>query len=325
VTAVRDWHGVARRYVRDDDGACATELRALVRQPLQLDRDGVLAAWGVGDRGYPTVVAGVRQDACEALAPSDEPWADALEAAVAAIARTAVAPAVALGGGVDGAAVLAAWRVSGAPMPRVVTLATGLPDYDEVDDACAIAAALGARCEVVTITPADLVALAPEAAVAAETPLYNLHPVHRLALARAAAALGIATLVTGDGADAAFRGRPDLDYVPIVAALTRAAGLALASPFFAPAVIAAARPLGADARRRPDPTKLLARAYIGAHGIARLAGIQPKRPRLVPPLDLSPIHDPARIATLARSLDLAPGATVGWVTLDHLVRALEAA
>ena len=308
----RDWHGLARRYVRAD-GARAVTLAALVTRPVRLSRDGVLAAWGDGTDDLATVLEGVRQAPCApALAPSAEPFARALEAAVAAIAGTAVCPVVALGGGVDGAAVLAAWRASGAPMPLVLTLETGLAAYDEVAAAQAIAAAFGARCEVVALPPAALVALAPAAAVIAEAPFYNLHPVHRLALARAAVTRGASTLVTGDGADAVFRGAPDLDYVPIVAALTRSAGLELASPFFSPAVVAATR---------PDPGKRAIRAYVAAAGLAPA----PKRARSVPALDLKPILDATRIAALAVALDLAPAATVGWVTLDHLVHALEAA
>ncbi len=315
MTPLRDWHGVTRYYVRAD-GAHAPTLAALATHPLRLSRAGVLAAWGASADDLATILLDVRQAPCApAPPPIAAPFALALETAVAAIARTATAPVVALGGGVDGAAVLAAWRATGAPMPLALTLETGLAGYDEVVAAQAIAATLGARCEVVAITPAALVALAPAAAVLAEAPLYDLHPVHRLALAQAAAARGATTLVTGDGADAVFRGAPDLDYVPLVAALTRRAGLALASPFFAPAVLAATP---------RDPDKRAVRAYVAAAGLAGLAAA-PKRPRAVPTLDLAPILDSSRIAALARALELPPAATVGWATLDHLVRALEAA
>jgi asparagine synthase (glutamine-hydrolysing) len=326
----RDWHGVERAYVRDD--GTATALRALVRLPVRLDRLGVLAAWGEPPErpgsstrtglsdAYElrTVVAGVRQLGCRASQPRELSWVDAFEESVASVARCARDPVLALGGGIDAAAVLVAWRASGIAMPAVCTLATGIADYDEVADALAIAAAIGVRCEVIDVCPDALVALAPEAATAAETPLYNLHPVHRLALAREARRRGGATLVTGDGADAVFRGRPDLDYVPVVAALTRAAGLALASPFFADAVV--------DGTAL-DPTKRLARDYLRANGLGWLAD-RSKRPRLVPALDVSAILAVDRIERLARALDLAPALEtdrmrVGWATLDHLVRHLE--
>jgi len=236
------------------------------------------------------------------------------EAEVARIAAGARDPIVALGGGLDAAAVLVAWRASGVAMPAVATLATGLLDYDEVAEAEAIAKALDVRCEVLRVTPSELVALAPDAAIAAETPLYNLHPVHRLAVARAARATGAATLVTGDGADACFAGRPDLDYVPIVAALTGAGRLALASPFLAPAVIAATP---------QDPRKHLLRDYLREH-LGALAD-RPKHVRLLPPLAL-PL-DRARIDLLAHTLGLPlqlerDHRRVGWHTLDHVVRHL---
>jgi len=315
----RDWHGIVRGYLRDD-GTTSTSLRELARSPLQLARHGVLAAWDERGDPYSTVVAGIRQLPCAVIerAPDDD-WARVFEAAVAEVASAARAPVLALGGGVDATAVLVAWRASGRAMPVVCTLATGLADYDEVEAALAIAAQLGTRCEVVEVHPAELVALAPRAAIAADTPLYNLHPVHRLALALGARQRGAQVLVTGDAADAVFAGRSDLDYVPIIAALTRSAGLDLASPFFAETVIRATA---------TDPTKRAARDYLRAHGLGWLAD-RSKQPRLVPALELSPILDRERIAELARRLELSARLDtdrqrVGWATLDHLVRALEA-
>ena len=306
----RDWHGVTPAY-RRDDGARATSLFDL---PGALARDGVLAAWGELDDPFATVVAGVRREPCAAIAPVAGGFLASFEAEVARIAAGARDPIVALGGGLDAAAVLVAWRASGVAMPAVATLATGLLDYDEVAEAEAIAKALDVRCEVLRVTPSELVALAPDAAIAAETPLYNLHPVHRLAVARAARATGAATLVTGDGADACFAGRPDLDYVPIVAALTGAGRLALASPFLAPAVIAATP---------QDPRKHLLRDYLREH-LGALAD-RPKHVRLLPPLAL-PL-DRARIDLLAHTLGLPlqlerDHRRVGWHTLDHVVRHL---
>jgi asparagine synthase (glutamine-hydrolysing) len=304
---VRDWHGCKRGYVRGE--RVATRLRDLVEQPLALDRHGVLAAWGRVLDPYATVVAGVRQLPCRGRDRANvSVWSQCLEVQVAAIARAVRDPVVALGGGLDAAAVLVAWRASGLPMPAVVTLATGLAEYDEVDAALATAHALDVRCEVVWIAPAGLVAAAPEAAIAAEAPFYNLHPVHRLVLARELHERGYATLVTGDGADAVFAGEPDLDYVPIVAALTEHAGLAIASPFFADAIVDTT-PI--------DRTKQLVRAYVGGELASR-----PKRSRLVPSLDLSPILDRGRITGLAAQLDLVPSDDVGWTTLEHLARSL---
>ncbi|MCX5741048.1 MAG: asparagine synthase-related protein, partial [Proteobacteria bacterium] len=236
----RDWHGLAYAY-RRIDGVSASALRAIVPTPVVLDRDGVRAAWGEVDDPYATIVTGVRRAPCQQL--KLEPlafgaWIARLETEVARIANTAVEPVLALGGGLDAAAVLVAWRESGVAMPAVATFSTGLADYDEVELARRIARTVGVACEVVEVSPAELVARAPAAAVAAETPFYNLHPVHRLVLAQVRGRGG-ATLVTGDGADAVFAHRRDLDYVPYVVALARAAGLATASPFFADDVVVA--------------------------------------------------------------------------------------
>jgi asparagine synthetase B (glutamine-hydrolysing) len=236
-------------------------------------------------------------------------WAAAFELAIAAVAARAHTPAVALGGGLDGAAVLAAWRASGVAMPAVVTIATGLPGYDEIAEACAIAASIGVRCEVIGVTPAQIVDAVPEAVPLGEAPLYNLHPVARRVLAREVARRGHDVLVTGDGGDAVFAGRPDHDYVPIVAAYTTAS-LRVASPYFAPAVIAATR---------PDPDRRVLRDYVIASGLPD----RPKRRRMMPALDLGALVDRERIGALATQLDLPPAADVRWVTLDYLVSAFE--
>jgi asparagine synthetase B (glutamine-hydrolysing) len=272
-----------------------------------IDRDGVLAAWGQRNDPTATIVAGVRRVVSEmvgARAVTGD-WVRAFEAAVARIARRARAPVVALGGGLDGAAVLAAWRASGVAMPTVVTAATGLDGYDEIDDALAIAALYGCRCQPIDVTPDAIVRAIPEAAAIGETPLYNLHPVTRLVLAREAFARGHDVLVTGDGGDAVFAGVPDHDYVPIVAAYTRA-WLAHASPYSDDAVIAAT-PI--------DPMRRVLRDYVGDD--------RPKRPRRMPDLAVDPVADRDRIEQLARVIDRPPAIDVRWVTLDHTVRELE--
>jgi len=194
-------------------------------------------------------------------------------------------------------------------MPAVATMATGLAGYDEVDAAVTIAARYGCTCETVEISVDDIVDAIPEAAVVGETPLYNLHPVTRLVLARELARRGFATLVTGDGGDAAFAGVPDHDYVPIVAAYT-SAYLAHASPYVDPIVIAASIAAGSGADDRG-----VLRGYVGDD--------RPKRPRMMPALDVARVIDRARIDQLARQLGLAPRADVRWATLDYLVRDLE--
>lgn len=317
---MRDWHGLIPQY-RRADGSTATTLRAAtVGGAITYDLDGIRAAWGQVDDPYATIVLGVRRAPCQQLAL--EPlafgaWTARFEDAVAHIANAAVEPVLALGGGLDAAAVLLAWRASGVAMPAVATFATGLAEYDEVELARSIARDVGVTCEVVEVSPAELVARAPAAAIAAETPFWNLHPVHRLVLAQVRGRGG-ATLVTGDGADAVFRHRRDLDYVPHVVALARAAGLSTASPFFADELV----------RATPnDPRKQYLRMYLRERKLGWLAD-RAKRSRLVPELDLSPILDRARVMKLAARLELTLDLTshraqVQWATLEHLVRDLE--
>jgi asparagine synthase (glutamine-hydrolysing) len=318
-----DWHGRPRAYLRLQDGATGQSLRALAERPLMLDRVGIQTAWGQAAAHDRTVLAPLRRLSPAPPPPGPAPdddassWSQAFEAAVRRVAATAPAPALALGGGVDAAAVLAAWRTTGTPLPSVLTVQTGVEGYDEVEQASAMAAALGATVHPVPVTPAELVAHLPTAVAAAETPLYNLHPVTRLGLARAARARGFLSLVTGDGADAIFRGQADLDYVPVVAALTASARLTLASPFFDPQLVAATLALG------PDPAKRPLREYLRAHGVFD----PPKRPRWMPPLDLSAHLSLPLVRRLEAALSLraeldTDRGRVGWVTLGLLVRSL---
>ncbi len=327
----RDWHGAVRRYVRLADGGVAPTLKALVAPAFTLDRVGVEAAWGLREAPERTVIAGIQQAPTPGVAPTVrgqvlEPpasaWAAALQADVAAIATDARAPALALGGGVDAAVVLAAWRASGLPLPAVYTLATGLARYDEVGPAQAIASALGARCEVIRVAPDCLVEMLPSSIAAAETPLYNLHPVSRFALATQLKQRGHDVLVTGDGADAAFLGRPDWDYVPVMAALTASAGLKLSSPFFSSST------LSATLRLAPDRDKRVARDYALSAGLPKCLVDAPKRPRWMPPLELDGLLDTRDMERLSRALGRtltldSDRARVGLVTLGLLVRHLE--
>jgi len=315
----RAWHGLDRAFLAD--GAEATSLRALGRNERTLDPSGVRAAWGEHDDDEACILMGVRRPARVRLVHdplASEAWIERFEHEVARLARSVACPVLALGGGLDAASVLAAWHASGIAMPTIVTLRTDLPSYDEHDIACATCRVLGARCEVVRVRGNALVERAPDACVAAETPFYDLHPVHRLLLADACGAG--TTLITGDGADAAFAHRADLDYVPHVVSLARAVGVEVASPFFDEALTR-----GAPA----DREKSLLRRYVRARGLDSLADA-PKRPRIVPALDARAIFDPVRVASLAARTGLRvdvsrPGAHVKWATLDHLVRALEAA
>jgi asparagine synthase (glutamine-hydrolysing) len=166
--------------------------------------------------------------------------------------------------------------------------------YDEHAAALAIGRALGVEVVVVEATDDDFISALPDALAAIEVPLYNLHPVARLLLARRVAADGHAALVTGDGADQRCAGTDGHDYLPIVAALTRTAGLSWVCPYLHPSLTE----LDTTTVEKPALRALLARD-LGDVAAA------PKRPRLAPHIAL-----PASVAAyttvwLRSSLDLA--------------------
>jgi len=294
--AERDWHGVRRLYLKGNEQSGT--LRALVEQDFVFDKPGVEAAWGFAPAPGRSVIAGISQAACAAAVVPRMPLREAFLEALAP------ADALALGGGLDAALVLAGLRELGLPMPALLTLATGLSSYDEVERATAIAAHFSASLQVVQVNPETLLELLPQAIACIETPLYNLHPLSRLALAIEARARGYESLLTGDGADAACAGIPDLDYVPLVAALN--AGLLVVSPFFSPQVIAGSR--------GPEKSRLreLATQLSLPDWIAR----SPKKSRLMPDLDVS------RFGTCHAPELGEPRPGVRWTTLGLLARHL---
>ncbi len=320
----RGWHGVPRRYRRRRDGAEAKALQALAEPPFHLDRLGVLSSWGIEPDPSRTLLSDVALIPPEPATGIAGSWRATFEQDVASLAKRAQAPVLALGGGLDAAAVLAAWRASGVRLPEIITLETGLPEYDEVAEASAIGATLGARVEIVRVDPRSIVELLPRAIACLGTPLYNLHPIGRLALARVAKERGFGTLVTGDGADGAFAGTPDWDYVPLVAALTEAVGLTLESPFLEEPTLAAT--LGAGA----DPEKAQVRGYLAEEGLPEWLCTRPKRARLMPRIALERHQDPRLLEQLALELGLKPEfetnrGLVGWTTLALLYRQLQGA
>jgi asparagine synthetase B (glutamine-hydrolysing) len=318
------WHGVGWTYAHIQDGRTAARLRCLTTPPVELDALGVAQAWGqrpILDPGR-TIVRDVRR-VPPPLAAVDEgaPLAFdvAFDAAVARLAARSERPVLALGGGLDAAAVLVAWRRAGAPLPTVATLQTGLVGYDEVEAARATCRNFGVPLQVVDISEEVLRAAVLPAVLAVETPLYNLHPVSRYALASALRERGHDALVTGDGADAIFAGAPDHDYVPLVASMTEAAGLRLSSPFLDARVVAAACP-----DSTPDPSKGALRAYVSRHAGPRWLSRLPKRPRSMPALPRRPEVATEVLASVARRLDRPmrlddDRARVGWTTLALLV------
>lgn len=344
----RDPFGLRRLYYRED-GAAAPTLRALIEPgTVLLDPLGVAFAFGETPptasptdhtwvRGVRRVPAGHRLLGtpghwCIDPSPSppataaDKPrdLADGLRDALAAIMTSGRRVALALSGGLDSALLLALLHEAFRDhLPAVYVLAPRLPGgaaYDESAAALALAHTFGVRPEVVTVDEDALLAALPACVRAAETPLYNAHPVARSCLLDRLAQGGIEVVITGDGADQVFAGAPAEIYLPIVGALAEAQGLTLACPFLAPAVLSLA------AAEPPDPTKQ--RIRVAARGRLPDALVDaPKTPRLTPPLDLTRYWDAPHLARWARALDrplittaaaLTDRQRMAWVTLSLL-------
>lgn len=312
---------VGRVFACRSSGVRARDLGDLLaRAPAAraggLDPLGVAAAWSELAAPDPasTCLRAVRVEQDDAtwsaLAAGAAP-ADVEEILPAAARRALSAarrPVVALGGGIDAPLAVLAARRSGIVVDRALTIAIPGTRYDESHAARANAAALGLDLDVIAIDVDDLVTALPEAVRHSACAFYNLHPVSRTLLARAARARGYDALLTGDGADQAARGaREHADYVPLVAALTRGAGLRWAAPFADEAVVTSlvTRARAEDARSTDpehDPKAAL-RALAVAWGLPDRIAYAPKHATFAPPLPRAAFPDAARVERLARALD----------------------
>jgi asparagine synthase (glutamine-hydrolysing) len=312
----RDRFGLRRLYYRPG-GRAAASLRSLVSSGDALDPEGVRFALGAIPWTARTWIAGVlrappghrligdplRPEPIARAAVADpRPLGDRLLAALERIVTGGKRAALSLSGGLDSALLLALLAGSfRARMPAVYVFAPRLPggeSYDESEAAVALARSLDLQPIVVHATDRDFAGALPACVAAAETPLYNLHPVAKHLLFTRMAADGVEIAITGDGADQAFSGAPSETYLPIAGAIADAAGVALACPFLDDAVVALAGP--ADPHKRA--LRNLARTLL-PDAIA----LAPKAPRLAPPIDLGRHADPAREARLAEVVRLDPG------------------
>ncbi|MCA9628965.1 MAG: asparagine synthase (glutamine-hydrolyzing) [Myxococcales bacterium] len=121
-----------------------------------------------------------------------------------------------LSGGIDSAAVLGAaaelqrqGRASTEPLVAFTASFPGSP-LDELELARSSAAQVGARCEVVSLSPLDLVQGLAAAAHAGEGLAVNGHLVAHQALDRAISAAGFKSVLSGEGADELLYGYPHL-------------------------------------------------------------------------------------------------------------------
>lgn len=284
---------------------------------VTLDPHGVRAAFGETAADGSTCIAGARLVLPPRLRGEHRRGAPGSLHAVLADACARLPSgrvALALSGGVDSAALAALL----GDRATLYTLAPELPGYSEEAEARAVAERLGLPLRVVRVRAGDYIQSLPDAIEACECPLYNLHPVSRWLLAQAVRADGFDVLVTGDGADEVFRGTSGADYLPIVGALARAAGLAPFAPFLAEEVAESIA---------EDPHKRALRNLATDLGVPDSIARRPKQPRFAPPIDLSASWDGPRIAALARALgrDLDAStdrARVGWTTLALLSQGL---
>jgi asparagine synthase (glutamine-hydrolysing) len=286
-------------------------LRGLVgAEKVRLDAAGVAAAFGEADAPGSTCIAGARWawPTTERM-PETDSWLDALTGACARAPDGRVA--LALSGGVDSAVLAALLR----GRVTLYTLVPELPDYAEAEEAQTVADRLKLPLRRVSATAEEFVAALPAAVSACECPLYNLHPVGRLLLARAVRADGFDVLVAGDGADEVFRGTSGADYLPIVGAMTRAAGLVAHAPFL-DAAVAACVP-------REDDKRSL-RGLAMALDLPVPIAVRHKRARFAPAMDVSRYRDD-RVTALAAALGRTPAwdsdrERVGWTTLAMFAR-----
>jgi asparagine synthetase B (glutamine-hydrolysing) len=233
--------------------------------------------------------------------------------------------ALALSGGLDSALLLSMLHARGVRHIPAYILATGMPGYDERDTALATARRLGADVVVVEVRAQAFVDAIPDAMRHLDEPLYNLHPVAKLLLARAMRRDGIAVAISGDGVDQVMRRDASADYLPLCRTLFQAEGVELAPPFLDRHVVAHLLSLP------PDADKACIRRLGQRYGVAQDLIEGPKRSRLAPAMDLDALLPRERIAALAATLCMPPPALVGdaervhWATLQLLLDDLGAA
>jgi len=297
----RDAHGLDRWFYHVAGDQQAPTLRQLCADPLvpcRLDSKGVRAHLGLEPLdAMTTCFAGVAavHPGC-ALSRREGHWReDALpQPAVSGdlldlLAQTldeALTPgtALALGGGLDSALLLAVIRrVLNRSVP-VFSLCPRFKDYNERAVILLTARSLGVEPELLEVAEADFVAALSDCVSLAEVPLYNLHPVSKLLFARMLKDRGIQRVITGDGADQVFVGTAGWDYLPIIGALFVGVGVGLCCPFLDPRV-------SAWGQARTDATKSALRE-LGRGLLPAATAAAPKVPQLAPEMDLSRVEQP---------------------------------
>ena len=332
--------GIYSHYYSVETAMHAPSIRALLEMipshQRLLDREGVLQYINHKPDGERTCFAGVRKvpdgmdlyrNGAQLVLRSQSPPAlrdgtliDLLQSAVQRLIAKHNRVALALSGGLDSALVLAlSQREASIP---VCTLVTRFHGYCELDRTIKTAKELGLRnVWAIEADETDFIEALPQAIGACETPLYNFHPISKFLLARALRRQGFGAVITGDGADQVFAGADGRNYLPIVGALVRSAGLELLSPFLDEEVIAFAR------TQKVDPDKTVLR-QAAADVLPREIAWLRKVPRLAPDMDLARYWDANAVEEIRQALALpqcncdTPAAKMVWTTLTLLSRQL---
>ncbi len=181
--------------------------------------------------------------------------------------------AVAVSGGVDSWLLVAILKFLGYQVQGFY-LYSGMAGYCEREQVARFSEALRTPCEYMLVTAADFLRILPEFLAIAGAPIYNLHPVSKLLLARGLQERGIRTVVTGDGADQVMRHDWDCDLLPFTSTCFEAVGVQAILPFLSPRVIALCR----TPDREKKPVRLLAHRFS-------LPSV-PKEPTLFPEIPL---------------------------------------
>lgn len=241
-----------------------------------------------------------------------------LHAALGGGRRTALA----LSGGLDSALLLALLREMDCGRTPAYILAVDLPGYGELDAALESASHMQTNPVIVRVGADEFLEALPHAMRHIEEPLFNLHPVAKLLLARAMRCDGIELAISGDGADQVLSRDHSADYLPLCRTLFEAAGLTLHAPFLDDAVVAHLLSL------RPDPDKECLRTLGARHNLAARLVRERKRSTLAPAIELGGLLDTERIAALATAWGMPVPALetdaerVQWTTLlmvlEHL-------
>jgi PP-loop superfamily ATP-utilizing enzyme len=179
---------------------------------------------------------------------------------------------VAVSGGID-SWVLAALLKSKGCRVQGWYLESGVEGYCEREQVGRFQEELGIPCEHIRVSAADFVESAAEFVTVTETPIYSLHPVSKLLLARGLARNGVRSIITGDGADQVMRHDWDCDLLPLTLTCFRSAGVQVVAPFLSERVVALCGRACAD----KEPVREVARR-LGVPVVAKRPTVFPDVP-----------------------------------------------